>query len=89
MVVITAKDLLPLFENFVETLNMISQSIDTTFEKLSSQLLQKERWRTQFGRNNSAPESAFAAKYKGKYKQGGTINCERASIAIDSGKSSF
>jgi hypothetical protein len=46
MVVITAKDLLPLFENFVETLNMISQSIDTTFEKLSSQLLQKERWRT-------------------------------------------
>jgi hypothetical protein len=37
--VITLKSPPPLFENFVETLNITFETADTTFEKLSSQLL--------------------------------------------------
>jgi hypothetical protein len=73
-----------MFENFVETLNITSKTTDTTFEKMSSHLLQKETWKKPFGNKSRTSESAFAAKYKGKQKRGGASRSERAPTASDS-----
>jgi len=45
LVIITSKSLKTLIENFVEILNITSKDIDLTFEQLSNNLLQNDKWK--------------------------------------------
>ena len=67
--IITLKSLSSSFGNFIETLN-ITSNIDLTFEQLSNNILQKDRWRKQSRNSNGLDTSkvVLAAKFKGKSK---------------------
>ena len=64
MVVITLKSLPKSYEHFIETLNITN--VDLKFSDLCTKLLQKDRWKQQFGSGTSSVplENAFAAKYQ-------------------------
>jgi hypothetical protein len=48
----------------------ITSNIELTFEQLSNNILQKDRWRKQFGNSNGHDTSkvVLAANFKGKGK---------------------
>ena len=75
IVVITLRSLPKFYEHFIETLNIISTSVDMKFTNLCTLLLQQDRWKQQFGSssNSTSTEQAFAVKSfqkdKGKFQQ--------------------
>ena len=78
LITITLKDLPPSFEKFIEMLNITSND-ELTFYQLNNKLLQKDRWRKQFGNNKGHDTSkvALAANFKGKGKGSKSISRQK------------
>jgi hypothetical protein len=67
-VVITLKSLPSSHANFIETLNIAITNKDLTFKELSTKILQRDRWKTQFGNSNvnETSEVALVSKIESK-----------------------
>ena len=53
MVVITLKSLPQAYEHFIETPNITATNVDLKFGELCNKLLQRYRWKKQFGSSES------------------------------------
>lgn len=67
---VVIKSLPASFEHFIETLNITSTDADLKFGKISTKLVQQDRWKKQFGisSENEGSEMALATNFKGKVK---------------------